>query len=344
MTLSDAPAKMQNKNALIDNFQRVHTYLRISVTDRCNLRCAYCMPAEGIVYRQKKELLTFEEIERVASIMVRLGVTKIRLTGGEPMVRRDIEKLVYKLAGIEGLKTLAMTTNATLLGEKAGVLKKNGIKALNISLDTLRRERFLQVTRRDQFDQVWQGIQSALAQDFEELKLNSVVMSGFNDDELLDFAEFAFNNKINVRFIEFMPFKDNEWNIEKVVTYKEMIATLESCYKLTPISADPSAVGKDFSLADKNGKPGKGTVSFITSMSDSFCSTCNRLRITADGSVKSCLFYPAEINLRDRMRDGATDAEVEEMIRYSLSLKPEAHAPAEELSQSENRTMIEIGG
>lgn len=344
MTPSNAPIKLLNQNALIDNFQRVHTYLRISVTDRCNLRCAYCMPAEGIIYKQKKELLTFEEIERVASIMVKHGITKIRLTGGEPMVRRDIEKLVYRLSQLEGLKTLAMTTNATLLGEKAKVLKDNGIKALNISLDTLKKERFLQVTRRDQFDQVWHGIQCALAENFEELKLNSVVMAGFNDDEILDFVDFAFQNLINVRFIEFMPFKDNEWNIEKVVTYRDMMQTIETRYSLTPLSADPSAVGKDFALSDKNGNLGKGTVSFITSMSDSFCSTCNRLRLTADGSVKSCLFYPAEINLRDRMRDGATDAEIEEMIRYSLSLKPEAHAPAEELSQSDNRTMIEIGG
>ncbi len=332
------------QNTLTDRFQRVHTYLRISVTDRCNLRCAYCMPAEGIVYRQKKELLTFEEIERVAAIMVKLGVTKIRLTGGEPMVRRDIEELVGRLSRLDGLKTVAMTTNATLLHDKAEILKKNGIKALNISLDTLKKERFLQVTRRDQFDQVWSGIQSALTQNFDELKLNVVVMAGFNDDEILDFVDFAFHNRINVRFIEFMPFKDNEWKIDKVVTYKDMISTIETKYKLNAMSADPSAVGKDFAITDKRGKSGKGTVSFITSMSDSFCSTCNRLRLTADGSVKSCLFYPAEINLRDRMREGADDAEVEEMIRYSLSLKPEAHAPAEELSQSDNRTMIEIGG
>ena len=332
------------QNVLIDRFQRVHTYLRISVTDRCNLRCAYCMPAEGIVYRPKKELLTFEEIEKVASIMVKLGVTKIRLTGGEPMVRREIEKLVQRLARLDGLKTLAMTTNATLLFDKAAVLKENGIKALNIRLDTLQKERFTQLTRRDQFDQVWSGVQSALVQNFDELKLNAVVMAGFNDDELLDFADFAFHNRINVRFIEFMPFKDNEWKIDKVVTYREMIRTIETRYKLNALSAHPSAVGKDFAISDKDGQLGKGTLSFITSMSDSFCSTCNRLRLTADGSIKSCLFYPAEINLRDRMREGASDEEVEEMIRYSLSLKPEAHAPAEELSQSDNRTMIEIGG
>lgn len=340
MNITSTPTQ----NALIDRFNRVHTYLRISVTDRCNLRCAYCMPAEGIIYRQKKELLTFEEIERVASIMVKLGVNKIRLTGGEPMVRRDIEKLVLRLSRLDGLKVIAMTTNATLLHDKAEVLKENGIKALNISLDTLQKERFLQVTRRDQFDQVWAGVQAALAQNFDELKLNAVVMAGFNDDELLDFADFAFQNRINVRFIEFMPFKDNEWKIDKVVTYREMIKTIETRYKLSPLSADPSAVGKDFSMSSKDGETGKGTISFITSMSDSFCSTCNRLRLTADGSVKSCLFYPAEINIKDRMREGATDAEVEEMIRYSLSQKPEAHAPAEELSQSDNRTMIEIGG
>jgi len=302
------------------------------------------MPAEGIVYRQKKELLTFEEIERIATIMVKHGVTKIRLTGGEPMVRRGIEQLVGRLSQLEGLSVLAMTTNATLLGDKAQILKENGIKALNISLDTLKKEKFLHVTRRDQFDQVWRGIQSALEQNFDELKLNVVVMAGFNDDEIMPFVDFAFLNRINVRFIEFMPFKDNEWKIDKVVTYKEMIREIESAYTVTPLSADPCSVGKDFSLFDKDGNQAKGTISFITSMSDSFCATCNRLRLTADGSVKSCLFYPAEVNLRDKMRDGASDAELEEMIRYSLSLKPEAHAPAEELSQSDNRTMIEIGG
>lgn len=330
--------------ALTDSFGRVHTYLRISVTDKCNLRCAYCMPAEGIVWRQKEELLTFEEIERVASIMVKFGVNKIRLTGGEPMVRRNIENLAKNLSRLDGLKTLAMTTNATMLAETAQTLKESGINALNISLDTLKRERFLKITRRDQFDTVWSGLQAALTTGFDELKLNSVVIAGFNDDELLDFSDLAFNNKLNVRFIEFMPFKDNEWNVEKVVTYKDMIKEIEKRYTLTPITSDRSAVAKDFSLHDRDGNLGKGSVAFITSMSDSFCATCNRLRLTADGQIKSCLFYPAEINLRDRMRDGATDEDIEAMIRHALQLKPEAHPPAEELAKSDNRTMIEIGG
>lgn len=338
------PREIETARTLTDRFERVHTYLRISVTDRCNLRCAYCMPAEGITYKPKNELLTFEEIERIASTMVKLGVTKIRLTGGEPMVRRDLEQLVERLAKLDGLKTLAMTTNATLLEEKAELLKTLGIKALNISLDTLKKERFLQVTRRDQFDTVWSGVQSALKQNFDELKLNVVVMAGFNDDELLDFADFAFNNKINIRFIEFMPFKNNDWNIEKVITYREMMEKISSRYEFEALSSEPSAVAKDFSITDRSGRKGEGSISFITSMSDSFCSTCNRLRLTAEGSVKSCLFYPAEVNLRDKMREGADDKELEQMIRYSLSLKPEAHAPAEELSQSDNRTMIEIGG
>lgn len=330
--------------ALTDSFGRVHTYLRISVTDKCNLRCAYCMPAEGIIWRQKEELLTFEEIERVASIMVKFGVNKIRLTGGEPMVRRNIENLARNLSNLDGLKTLAMTTNATMLAEKAQTLKACGINALNISLDTLHRDRFLKVTRRDQFDTVWAGVQAALETGYDELKLNSVVIAGFNDDELIDFADLAFNNKINVRFIEFMPFKDNEWNVDKVVTYKDMMQEIGKRYSLTPIQTDPSAVAKEFSLLDKNGNAGKGSVAFITSMSDSFCGTCNRLRLTADGQIKSCLFYPAETNLRDHMRNGASDEEIEAMIRGALKLKPEAHPPAEELAKSDNRTMIEIGG
>ncbi len=326
-------------NRLIDSFGRQHTYLRISVTDRCNLRCVYCMPHEGMEWRKKEELLTYEEILRVSRVFAEMGINKIRITGGEPMVRKNLDVLIEQLSGLPGLKTLAMTTNATLLADKAQRLKDAGISALNISLDTFRPDRFFEIARRDDFSNVMNGIQAALQVGFDSLKLNAVVMKGVNDDEILDFVDFAYDKRVNVRFIEYMPFKDNQWTSSGVVTYKDMLGIINERYELQPIDTDRSAVAKDFQIVG-----GVGTVSFITSMSESFCNTCNRLRLTSDGSIKSCLFFPAEINLRDALRKGITDTELQSMILYALSQKPEAHPPAEEIAAGENRAMIEIGG
>jgi cyclic pyranopterin phosphate synthase len=326
------------ENLLIDSFGRKHTYLRISVTDRCNLRCTYCMPHEGMVWKKRAELLTYEEILRLSKIFTAMGIAKIRLTGGEPMVRKDLTFLVNELSRIDGLETLAMTTNATLLAEHAADLKASGLQALNISLDTFKSERFRAIARTDDLNRVMAGIEKAIECGFESLKLNTVVMAGVNDDEILDFVAFARTNKINARFIEYMPFKDNHWSQSQVVTFKDMKAKIEEHYRLIPKVSEASAVAKDFYIE------GGGQVSFITSMSESFCSTCNRLRLTADGSVKSCLFYPAEINLRDAIRSGAGDLELRGMILYSLMQKPEAHPPAEEIAAADNRAMIEIGG
>jgi len=332
------PNQIDRPNQLVDSFGRAHTYLRISVTDRCNLRCVYCMPHEGIAWKKRDQLLSYEEITRLANIFTAMGINKIRLTGGEPMVRNGLPTLIKALGKVPNLKTLAMTTNATLLANHAHELKKLGLNALNISLDTFSRERFLAITRLDQFNQVMEGLHTAIACGFDSLKLNVVVMAGVNDDEIMNFADFAAIHKINVRFIEYMPFKDNSWTSDKVVTYKEMLSQIESRYELKRIESDLSAVAKDYAIT------GGGSVSFITSMSESFCSACNRLRLTADGSIKSCLFYAAEINLRDAMRTGATDQELQGMILYSLAKKPEAHPPAEEIVAEENRAMIEIGG
>jgi cyclic pyranopterin phosphate synthase len=324
---------------LKDSFGRVHTYLRISVTDRCNLRCVYCMPYEGIIFKDNKQLLTFEEIVRLARIFVDMGVTKIRLTGGEPLVRRNLEVLAKQLKEIAGLETLAMTTNATLLAGKARSLKDAGLDALNISLDTFQKERFVQISRRDDFDQVMAGIEAAFEFGFSSIKLNMVVIGGLNDDEVMDFADFAAQRQVNVRFIEYMPFKNNGWAADRVVTFADIKQRIASKYELRPIETEPSAVAKDFSIVG-----GKGSLSFISSMSDSFCATCNRVRLTSDGALKSCLFYPAELSLRDAMRAGADDERLLQLIREALWQKPEAHPPAEEIAAEENRTMIEIGG
>jgi molybdenum cofactor biosynthesis protein A len=326
-------------NQLVDTFGRAHTYLRISVTDRCNLRCVYCMPNEGIKWKSNKVLLSFEEITRLAEIFVEMGINKIRLTGGEPLVRKNLEVLIANLRKIDGLETLAMTTNATLLAEKAFELKEAGLDDLNISLDSFKPERFFEIARRDDLHKVLEGIDQAFKAKYRSLKLNVVVMSGVNDDEVLDFADFAYKNEINVRFIEYMPFKDNGWSIDKVITFSTLRERIEQRYKLTPKETDLSAVAKDYSIAD-----GRGSVSFISSMSDSFCGTCNRVRLTSDGSIKSCLFYPAETSLKDAMRAGASNDELRRLILQSMALKPEAHPPADEIAAEENRTMIEIGG
>jgi len=326
-------------NKLIDTFGRKHNYLRISVTDRCNLRCVYCMPHDGIAWKKKNELLSSEEILRISRVFAQLGVDKIRLTGGEPLVRKNLQVLIEQLALIDGIKTLAMTTNATLLKSCAKQLKQIGLTSLNISLDTFRPERFMAITRRNDLDEVLAGIQAAVDADFRTLKLNMVVMSGVNDDEIIDFVEFVKNKKMNVRFIEYMPFKDNLWNVEKVVTFQDMLHRIQEKYNLYQLETEPSAVAKDYGIEGYT-----GTVSFISSMSDSFCGTCNRLRLTSDGSIKSCLFYPAETNLRDALRKGITDQTLEKMILHALSLKPEGHPPAEQIAAADNRAMIEIGG
>lgn len=326
-------------NRLMDRFGRAHTYLRISVTDRCNLRCTYCMPPEGLAWKQRDELLSYEEIMRVARVFVSMGIDKIRITGGEPMVRQNLDVLLSQLSGLDGLNTLAMTTNGMLLAPQAKQLKQAGLNAINISLDTLRPERFKQIAKRDGFHAVMAGIEAALSVGFDSLKLNVVIMAGVNEDEILDFVEFTKDKPMNVRFIEYMPFKDNAWSQAGVFPYLAMRQLIESRYALVPITPGFGAVAKDFKL------PGhKGTVSFITSMTDSFCGTCNRLRLTSDGQIKSCLFQPAEVNIRDSLRSGLTDFGLETLITSAVLQKQEAHPPMEELLNLENRAMIEIGG
>lgn len=326
-------------NKLVDTFDRRHTYLRISVTDRCNLRCSYCMPPEGLNWKDKTEILSYEEIIRIARVFADLGITKIRLTGGEPLVRKDLHVLVEHLSQLKGIKTIAMTTNAVLLAGQAQALKKAGLTALNISLDTLQKARFTDITKRDDYDNVIRGIDAALEVGFAPLKLNVVVIKGFNDDELLDIVDWSKDKPINVRFIEYMPFKDNHWQPEGVFPYAEMRELIDKQFTLVPLEMEHGAVAKDFAIKDHI-----GSVSFVTSMTESFCSTCNRLRLTADGSVKSCLFYLPEVSLRDVLRRGITDEDLALMIQSAVLMKPEAHPPMDELATVANRSMIEIGG
>ncbi len=325
---------------LIDNFNRKHTYLRISVTDRCNLRCSYCMPPQGIQLKERSEILSFDEIERVAKIFATMGVNKIRLTGGEPLVRKDLPKLIQKLANIPGIQTLGMTTNGVLLKSFAPELKRVGLTNINVSLDSLRPSRFELISGRQYLKDVTDGIYASLDAGFQPLKMNVVVMGGVNDDELLDFVEFVKDKPINVRFIEYMPFKFNQWNQAKFVSYQQMMKTISEKYELQPIeSPDENSVAKDFKIDGFI-----GTVSFITSMSDHFCGSCNRIRLTADGSIKSCLFHPAEVNLRSELRSRQSNEAIEEMIRSAVQQKQYQHPDPEELVNIENRSMIQIGG
>lgn len=328
-----------SESRLVDRFDREHRYLRISVTDRCNLRCLYCMPPEGIQWKPKQELLTYEEIKRLADLFCQLGVDKIRITGGEPTIREDIEILLESLSQLQGLKTLGITTNGLTLSKKAHRYHSVGVNALNISLDSLRKDRYFSITRRDALREVLKGIEESLEVGYDSIKLNVVIMSGINDDEILDFVQFVSNRPMNVRFIEFMPFKNNHWNLSQVISSSQIKHRIQQHYELLPLLSEKSSVAKDFMM------PGfLGTVSFISSMTDSFCSTCNRIRLTADGSIKSCLFSPAEVSLRDAMRNDASDVELVGLMYKALMLKPEAHEPASAINSDENRSMVQIGG
>jgi cyclic pyranopterin phosphate synthase len=322
---------------LTDRFGRRHTYLRVSVTDRCNLRCKYCMPAEGIAWIERKELLTFEEIERVVRVLAAAGVDKVRITGGEPTVRRGIEDLISAIARIDAIREIAMTTNGTTLPARAQTYRDAGLTHLNVSIDSLRADRFREITQTDKFDTVTAGIESAIAAGFAPLKINTVVMKGVNDDEIPDFVSFARTRPVNVRFIEFMPFDGNAWSSGKMSTYSEMLAAVGA--ELEPIERKPCAVAKDFRIVG-----GLGTVSFVTSMTDDFCGDCNRIRLTATGEFKPCLFMLPNVSVRDRLRSGCSDEDVLVAVQESLGAKWKGHPGPQALLRLKNASMIQIGG
>ena len=324
---------------LTDGFGRRHTYLRIAVTDRCNLRCVYCMPAADFRWRPRPEILSLEEILRIAGLMTGLGIEKIRLTGGEPTVRDNLEWLVAKLARLPGLKALGMTTNGARLREKAHALRAAGLQSVNISLDTLRRDRFTEITKRDRLADVLAGVDTAIDAGFCPLKINVVVLKGVNDDELCDFADLAREKLVNVRFIEFMPFAGNAWQRERVVPWSTAKAVIEERHTLTPRANGNDGVARDFDLPDA-----AGWISFISPLTAQFCGGCNRVRLTADGAIKSCLLHRAEVSLRDLLRAGAGEDELAGLIRSALAGKDFAHPPECDLPDIENRCMTAIGG
>ena len=337
-------SRMKTRSLLTDRFGRRHTYLRIGLTERCNLRCTYCMPAEGVPLKPKAAQLTADEIERLVRLFLAEGVTKIRLTGGEPLVRKDAVEIFERIGRMEGLQDLALTTNAILLEDRLPALKAAGLTHLNISLDTLQPERFRSITRRGGFEVVRSAIDAALASGYGTgsllLKINAVVLRGVNDDELIDFVAWTRDTPIEVRFIEYMPFDGNGWGNAALVPLVEMRECIEGVFgPLKPLPGQPEDTATTFRV------PGfAGSVGFIASMTVPFCAGCNRLRITADGSFKVCLFGPKEVSLRDLMRNGTDDDELRGVIGVAVNGKKAAHAGMDVLARTPNRPMILIGG
>ena len=324
--------------ALVDGFGRVHRDLRISVTDRCNFRCVYCMPEEGMQWTPREELLTFEEIERVARVLVeRHGFESIRLTGGEPTVRARLPLLVEKLArlGVD----LSMTTNGATLALMADDLRAAGLQRLNISLDSLRRDRFLALTRRDGLHQVLEGIDAAVEAGFDPVKVNVVLMAGINDDEVVDFAEFGRERGVEVRFIEFMPLDaDGAWSHDRVVPGDDIVAAIDAVHPLVAEArgADPA---QRFRYAD-----GRGGIGIIPTVTDAFCGTCDRVRLTAEGGLRNCLFALEEHDLRALLRDGASDDDLSAAMAESVSQKWAGHQINQVHFIRPARSMSQIGG
>lgn len=297
---------------LKDTLERPLKDLRISVTDRCNYRCNYCMPFDEYVWAEKSELLSFEEIIRMASIFLGIGVEKIRLTGGEPLVRQNLEQLVAGLTALEQLKDLCLTTNASLLADKAVKLKAAGLKRINVSLDTLRPDRFRELTRRGDLKQVLRGIQAAQDAGLQPIKINAVIVKGINDDEILDLVDYGRTNGFEIRFIEYMDVGNaNDWTLERTVPKKQILATIHARYPLEEIGRqDGRAPAVDYRFAD-----GRGTVGVIGSVTEPFCSSCARARMTADGRLVTCLFSEKGFDVKSLLRAGKTDEEIAASIR-----------------------------
>jgi GTP 3',8-cyclase len=326
---------------LCDGWGREIRSLRVSVTDRCNFRCRYCMPAEGLQWLAKPELLTFEELHRLVSVMAAMGVREIRLTGGEPLVRRDLPELVARLAAVSGVEDLSLTTNGVLLDRLAGPLADAGLRRLNVSLDSLSHTRFAQITRRDALDRVLAGLAAAEREArLRPIKVNCVAIRGFSEAEIPALAALARERPFVVRFIEFMPLDaDERWDADQVLSGREIRAIIERRWPLEEVPAGPSSTARPFRFAD-----GAGELGFVSPVSEPFCSSCDRIRLTADGRLRTCLFSRVEWDLQAPLRDGASDAELEEVIRNAVAHKELKHRINEPGFVRASRSMSQIGG
>jgi cyclic pyranopterin phosphate synthase len=315
--------------------------LRVSVTDRCNFRCQYCMPAEGLPWLEREEILSFEEVHRLVRLFVGLGIEDVRLTGGEPLVRRQLPRLVAMLAGIGGIRDLSLTTNGYLLERHADALVEAGIQRVNVSIDSLERDRFFRATRRDALARVLAGLEAIAAfPQVRPIKVNAVAVRGFTEHEVGRFCDFARSTAHQVRFIEFMPLDgDRAWSPDSVLTGAELREMIEAIHPLEELPREPSATARVFRFAD-----GIGEIGFVNPVSEPFCADCNRLRLTADGRLRTCLFSIHETDLRGPLRDGASDVELEGIIRDAAWRKELKHRVNEPGFRQPSRTMSAIGG
>jgi len=338
MRTVDAPA---SRPPLVDSFGRVATDLRISVTDRCNFRCRYCMPPEGLPWMPKEQILTFEEIARLTTILVESGVDSIKVTGGEPLVRRDVPKLVRMIRAIDSQLDISITTNGFLLAKHAAELKSAGLDRVTVSCDSLVKHRFAEMTLRDALEEVLEGLAVSAALGLTPVKINTVVIKNHNEDEAVDFARLARDTGYEVRFIEYMPLDaQDEWSADGVVPGAEIIERIQAVYALVPDTDEQPEPATPYRFAD--GAPGR--VGIIPSVTQPFCDSCNRLRLTADGQLRACLFSLDETNLRDPMRSGASDDDLAELARSCLAAKWSGHRIGQADFVKPARSMSMIGG
>src|SRR3989338_4887918 len=335
---------------LCDAYNRPVKDLRISVTDRCNFSCIYCMPHDEYEWIDKKEILSFEEITRLVKIFVQLGVEKIRLTGGEPLVRRNLELLIAQLSVIEGVKDLCLTTNGSLLAEKVEALKAAGLKRINVSVDTLNPEKFREICKRGDLDKVLEGLFAAKRRGLDPIKINAVIERGINDDDILELVEFSRENGFSIRFIEYMDVGNtNSWTSEKLVPKKEIVERINSRFPLKEVGRENgSAPAVDYEFID-----GRGEVGIVTSVTEPFCSTCNRARLTADGKLVTCLFSSTGHDLKALLRGGSSDEEILNFItgiwqvrkdRYSSERLEALQSSTYDPKQRKKIEMITLGG
>ncbi len=331
-----------NNNDLVDSFGRKHESLRVSVTDRCNIRCFYCMPLENVTFLPRSQVLSFEEISRVVDVAIGLGIKKIRLTGGEPLVRKDLPRLIEILATKSGVEDLALTTNGILLADQAQALRDAGLRRINVSLDTLKEETFRKISRRDGLATILAGIAAARNAGFKEIRINAIAIKDVNENEIVTLAQFCREHDLHLRFIEFMPLDaDKKWDLEQVVTgaaVRNKISN-ELCNLIAETSADPSQPAKDYRYSD-----GRQSVGFINTLSEPFCGSCNRLRLTAEGQFRNCLFGTQDWDARAILRGNGSDAELVALLQDCVANKKAGHGIDDPSFIRPNKSMYQIGG
>lgn len=330
------------KQGLVDSHKRVINYLRVSITDRCNLRCTYCMPASGMKYLDQKKVLTFEEILRIIRVLAQRGLKKVRVTGGEPTVRPGLTEFIADLNKVEGITDIAMTSNGIYLKKLAQPLFQAGLRRINLSLDTLDRKKFAEITRRDYYDKVWEGINEAERVGMSPIKINIVAQRGFNDSEMEDFVKLTYTKPYHIRFIEYMPVAQygSEWK-KKFISMDEMKKMMEKRFGefIPMIGSSQLGPATNFKI-----KGGKGVVGFITAVSKHFCSSCNRIRLTSDGKMKQCLFSKKYIDFRETLRNGCSDEDISCLLDQAMITKPEGHTISLDKTEKFMDSMVGIGG